>query len=149
MFRLLTIIIACSFSVRLEGADRLSPVSGKGPHFVIVGGGTNELGKIANYEKKIVLFCMKNEGGYPGEIHALVPTCSCISGTVSNKRIGPQEAADIRVVLDASTVHQGAFRRLLWVETNDPESPRIPIVLRGEVLPLVHGLPASPRQRSH
>lgn len=138
--------VACMLSACAQGADTQPLFAGKRPRFVLVGSGTNDLGKITFDEKKTVFLRLKNEGDAPGEIRALIPTCSCISGTVDKKRVGPQEATDLRVVLDASKVH-GVFKRLLWVETNDPVSPRLPVSLCGEVSPLFHGLPTSPQQQ--
>ena len=133
----------CAFCVL--GTDAPPPAADKGPHIVLLKDGNNDLGKINGSEKKTILFRIKNTGDAPGEILKLIPTCYCITGTVDHVRLGPQEEQDVKVVLDSSLVN-GVFKRGVWVETNDPVRPRFYLSVRGEVLPLFHGLPQKPEQ---
>ena len=139
MLRVLASITFFALVCRAQGSE------GKVPHFELVGDGTNELGKIVRYEKKTARFRLKNAGNAPGAIRSIIPTCSCVSGTSDKTWVQPREETEIQATLDPFNVH-GVFERVLWVETNDPACPRIPLSLRGEVIPLFQGLPESPQQ---
>ena len=134
--------LACGlFAFCVLGADTPSAVTNKVPKLVLLGTGIDQaLGKIKSYETQSVCFRFKNNGNVPAEIRNLISTCACISGSVDKKLIQPQEEAVITVVLDPATV-TGGFKRVLWVDTNDPAWPRIGLTVSGEVFPLFAGLP--------
>ena len=147
MVRFLTPLVFCLFAFVVQGADNLPTVTGKVPKITIVGGVTNDMGKINSYEKRSILFRLKNVGESPLDVLKLTPSCSCVSASADKMQLQPQEDAVVTLVLDASMVH-GVFKRGLWVETNDPVRSRIYLSLRGEVIPLFTGQPGSRQQFS-
>ncbi len=153
MFRVL-MSFSCLIALCAPGLDTTSSAPVKAPYIVLEGNDAKEagtikrnektnvdLGKIAFYEKKTVRFRFKNTGDAPGEITGLKPSCSCISGTADKTRLEPQEEAVVTVMLDASQVNGGVFKRVLSVTI--PERPSVNLTLRGEVLPPFNGLPES------
>ncbi len=145
MFMFLKLFAVCLFVFSARDAGGQPSAKSQGPKFELVGPSTQEFGKINSYEKKTVNFRVKNTGGSAGTLLNLISTCSCTSGSTDKTRVEPQEEAVVTLVLDPSTV-RGIFKRGIWVETDDPERPRFALTLHGEVLPLFHGLPESPRQ---
>ena len=145
MFKFAMPLAVCLFTFFVQGATVPPPVTGKAPKLRLAGMGIQELGKIAGYEKKSVPFLLKNTGDAPAEILRIITSCSCLTGSASKMLLGPQEETLITLVLDASMVH-GAFKRTLWVETNDPSLSRFPLSVQGETLPLFLGLPESAQQ---
>ncbi len=102
-----------------------------------------ELGRISGYEIRTNTFRIANSGGAPLNIKSIVSTCSCISGKASPTVIQPKAEGLITLRLDANLVH-GVFKRAVWVETDDPEKPRVMITLTGESMPLFDGVPPLP-----
>ena len=147
MLRGLTLLAAYLFAFCVQGADGPAPGTGKAPQLLLVGSETNDLGNITGYEKKTSFFRFKNTGEAPGEIVRIIPSCACIRGAADQSLIGPQEETVIRVALDPTKVHEVAFIRNIWIESNDPAWPRFrPFYVKGEVRPLFKGVPDSPQQ---
>jgi len=132
-------------SLCVQSAETLPPSTGKGAVIALVGKDTTELGTINGYGKQTVSFRFKNTGEAAGEILSFVPSCACITASADKMRLPPQEEAVVTVTLDASMVHD-AFKRSVWVVTNDPKKPRTALVLKGEARPLFLGRPASPQR---
>lgn len=145
MIRSLSPLAACLFAFCVQGAYGQASVPVKLPKLVLLGGSTQELGKIPGYGKQTAPFRLKNAGAAPAKILRIIPSCSCLTGRADKTLLQPQEEAVITLVLDGAMVH-GVFKRSLWVETDDPSLPRFPLSLGGSVLPLFHGLPESPQQ---
>lgn len=143
MFRFFVLSLGL-FALCLQAAPAPA-AAGKACRLALSEGPVHELGKIHGYGKKTVSFRIRNMGNGAGEIFRLVPSCSCVTASVDKNQLQPQEEAVVTAVLDASLVH-GAFKRGLWVETNDPAQPRIYLALHGEVLPLIADLPTSNQQ---
>ena len=141
MIKLLT-ALACLFALFVQGAGTSPTVTGKAPKMVIVGSRTNDLGKLTCYEVRTNRFRIKNTGEAAGDILAFNPNCYCVTGSADKRHLEPQEEAEVLILLDSSLVH-GVFTRSVWVETNDPATPRTLLFVRGEVLPLFNGLPES------
>ena len=147
MVQFLTPVAVCLFAFLVQGADVPPTDTGKAPKITFTGGVTNDMGKVSSYEKRSIPFRLKNVGESPLEILKLTPSCSCVTASADKMQLQPQEEGIVTLVLDASMVH-GAFKRGLWVETNDPVRPRMYVSLRGEVIPLFTGQPESRQQFS-
>lgn len=111
--------------------------------FQLVSKQTVEVGELPSYAVKTVPFRFKNKGEKVANINGLISTCPCISATADKMVIQPNEEAVVTLRLDASKVHD-AFRRGVWIETNDAENPRLLLSVSGVIRPLFSGLPPMP-----
>ncbi len=102
-----------------------------------------EIGTVKANEIRKTEFIISNAGESPLQITDILATCGCISGAANKKTLQPKEEGVITVRLDANLVH-GTFSRSVWVETNDPKNPRLILSVKGDSVPLFHGLPPMP-----
>jgi hypothetical protein len=92
---------------------------------------------------KTNLFRIKNAGTRPLEIRRLIPTCSCVKGFTDKQTLGTNEEAVITFELNGALLAD-AFKRDLWVQTDDVRNPRILLSVVGTVRSLFSGLPPMP-----
>jgi hypothetical protein len=123
------------------GQEDAAPVSNVSDVYRIHVIGTNsvDIGNIRNYMVTNVSFQVVNHVGATVNVVKLVPTCSCLSGTMAAKKILPNARAVINVRMDPKTV-EGKFDRSLWVYTDETNTPYLSLALRGTVVPLFTGL---------
>jgi len=89
------------------------------------------------------LFRIKNTGTRPLEIRKLIPTCSCVKGFTDKQTLGTNEEAVITFELNGALLAD-AFKRDLWVQTDDPSNARLMLSVVGTVRSLLSGLPPMP-----
>ena len=111
--------------------------------FQLVSKQTVEVGELPSYVVKTVPFRFKNKGEKVANIQGLISTCPCISAAADKMVIQPNEEAIVTLRLDTSKVHD-AFRRGVWIETNDADNPRLLLSVSGVIRPLFSGLPPMP-----
>lgn len=104
---------------------------------------TVELGTINSYDTQTIVFRLTNTGEAPLNIQRITPTCNCISGKADKTVFQPKEEGVITLSLDVKLVH-GTFKRVVWLDTDDPKTPRILLTVKGTVQPLFEGLPPMP-----
>ncbi len=82
-------------------------------------------------EKK---FLVRNSGDEDLLIRRIVPSCtSCTVINVSTNRVAPGQSLTIPVRLTLGGF-QGVLTKTVTIESNDPETPRFPLTLKGEVV---------------
>jgi hypothetical protein len=113
------------------------------PHAVLLSTNVVDLGEVMDYELRNTDYRIRNDGTAPLRFHRVISTCNCISGTVSKSTLQPQEEGVVKVVLIGNKVH-GAFKRAVWLKTNDPKKPMIMLSVEGEAVPVFQGLPDKP-----
>jgi hypothetical protein len=71
-------------------------------------------------------FPIQNTGNKTLVISSVVTSCGCTTAELSSSVIPPGERADLVVVFDPD-YHEtsGPVTRLIWLETNDPETPLV------------------------
>lgn len=89
------------------------------------------------------LFRIRNAGAAPLQILKLIPTCPCVKGFAEKTAIATNSEATVIFELNAALL-SGSFKRDLWVETDDPKTPRVMLSVTGTVKPLFSGLPDAP-----
>lgn len=134
---LLALALCLSAVCAQEKAEKLRP------RIQLVSEQTVPLGELASYDVRTVAYRFKNSGPGVANILNMVSTCPCVSATSDKMAIQPGEEFVVTLRLDASKVHE-PFRRSVWVETNDPETPRLMLSVTGSIRPLFTGLPPMP-----
>ncbi|HUW09124.1 MAG TPA: DUF1573 domain-containing protein [Anaerolineae bacterium] len=84
-----------------------------------------DFGTIPNTEPVSRVFQVRNAGEGNLEISGLSTSCGCTSAEIANRSLRPGEATDLTVTYDPGA-HDGAtgeFMRVVYVRTNDPDTP--------------------------
>ena len=85
-------------------------------------------------------FLLVNEGDVTLEIIKAKPSCGCTVANISTKMVEPGSNAVISASLNLRGRH-GQQHKVIQVETNDPETPRMSLVLKGEATSAVNVAP--------
>lgn len=81
-------------------------------------------------------FLVKNEGDEPLEILAVTTSCGCTTARVELKIVEPGQATRLWVTFDP-TAHDpttGPVVRFVYLRTNDPANPEVPLELRATLV---------------
>lgn len=88
-------------------------------------------------------FLIRNEGDVPLEITDVHPACGCTVAEY-DQQVAPGKAGKINVKLDTSSF-TGPISKSVAVFTNDPDNPKIQLVMKAEVQPFITLLPGYAR----
>jgi hypothetical protein len=77
-------------------------------------------------------FQVRNAGQGTLEITGVSTSCGCTTARVDKERLGPGEATDLTVTYDpqAHGGQTGRFMRVVYVRSNDPETPEASLTIR-------------------
>ena len=91
-----------------------------------------DFGEMYQEEKVSHEFVYRNVGKAPLRIEKVKTTCGCTAAEPSHREILPGQQGTISVIFDS-----GHFRdrvtKLVYVDTNDPEEPRVTLTITGVV----------------
>jgi hypothetical protein len=95
-----------------------------------------DLGTIPNSGPVSRTFQVRNTGDGPLEIGGVSTSCGCTTAEIASREIMPGEATDLTVTYDPLT-HDGAtgeFMRIVYVRSNDPDTPEATLAIRVTVV---------------
>ena len=95
-----------------------------------------DLGTVPNTGPVSHAFQVRNVGRGPLEISGVSTSCGCTSAEISDLRLRPGETTDLLVTYDP-LAHDGAtgqFLRLVYVRSDDPDTPEASLTLRVTVV---------------
>lgn len=78
-------------------------------------------------------FLIRNDGNVTLEIHAARPSCGCTVANISSKTVEPGRTTSITAKLDL-VGREGPQHKIISVESNDPETPRLVLTMKGEAV---------------
>lgn len=78
------------------------------------------------------IFKFKNEGKSPLIINNVVASCGCTSPKWSKDPVMPSQSGEIKITYNTNIISD--IKRSITVSTNDPEKPRIVLMLTGKVI---------------
>ncbi len=87
--------------------------------------------------KRVETFTIRNTGGAVLSITTVSTSCGCTKADVEPRKIPPGGQAQLTVTYDPS-VHPdlvGAFKRVVYIQSNDPIQAEIELELLGNALP--------------
>jgi hypothetical protein len=80
------------------------------------------------------VFAIQNTGSEPLTISNVVTSCGCTQGLLSSSVIPPGTRADLTAIFDPDFHDtQGAVKRVIWLETNDPDQPVVEVSFAANV----------------
>lgn len=82
------------------------------------------------------IFKFKNEGKSPLIINNVVASCGCTSPKWSKDPVMPSQSGEIKITYNTNIISD--IKRSITVSTNDPEKPRIVLILTGKVIRKEH-----------
>ena len=91
-----------------------------------------DFGTIANTGPVSRVFQILNVGQGPLEIGGVSTSCGCTTAEIGSRRLAPGEATDLAVTYDP-LAHGGAtgdFMRIVYVRSNDPDTPEASLTFR-------------------
>lgn len=95
-----------------------------------------DFGTVPNTGPVSHTFQVRNAGDGPLSIEGLSTSCGCTTAEIDNKRLAPGEVTDLTVTYDP-LAHDGAlgqFMRLVYVRSDDPETPEANLTIRVTVV---------------
>lgn len=79
------------------------------------------------------VFVISNTGDEPLEISRVRSTCGCTTSTLPKNSLAPGESVEVEVVFDTVGYGGREVTKSLYIESNDPQTPKLWIRLKGEV----------------
>lgn len=95
-----------------------------------------DFGTVLNTGPVSQVFQVRNVGRGVLEITGVSTSCGCTSAEIGNRRLRPGETTDLRVIYDP-LAHDGAtgqFMRLVYVRSDDPDTPEASLTIRVTVV---------------
>jgi hypothetical protein len=95
-----------------------------------------DFGMVPNTGPVSHTFQVRNVGDGPLSIEGLSTSCGCTTAEIDNKHLAPGEVTDLTVTYDP-LAHDGAlgqFMRLVYVRSDDPETPEASLTIRVTVV---------------
>ena len=82
------------------------------------------------------IFKFKDEGKSPLIINNVVASCGCTTPKWSKDPVMPSQSGEIKITYNTNIISD--IKRSITVSTNDPEKPRIVLILTGKVIRKEH-----------
>lgn len=118
----------------MAAAQNAGPaVSKPAPSMLVVPEEWN-FGEIERGEKVSFIFKVKNVGNAPLNFFKVNPTCGCTVVKASTGTLVPGEEREVMVTFD-STNFSKDVRKMMYVESNDPQSPMKQVSFYGSIRP--------------
>lgn len=92
-----------------------------------------DFGDILQGEVVSHVFVLSNSGGDLLTISKVRPSCGCTAAMPENSELKPGESTNLNVSFN-STGRMGAQKKLVRIETNDPENPQQIITIKANVV---------------
>ena len=95
-----------------------------------------DFGTIPNTDPVNHVFQVRNVGRGELEIIGVSTSCGCTTAEVGGRRLAPGEATDLTVTYNPQ-VHggeTGQFLRIVYIQSNDPETPEASLTIRVTVV---------------
>ncbi|GAB4113394.1 MAG: hypothetical protein Kow00103_05430 [Candidatus Caldatribacteriota bacterium] len=94
-----------------------------------------DFGKIKEDEKPEHIFKIKNNGGQELVINRVRAACGCTATMLSEENIQPGKEAELKVTFNA-TGYKGLVTKSIYIESNDPERPKVTLSVSVDVEPI-------------
>lgn len=95
-----------------------------------------DFGTLDNHQVVEHTFTLRNEGDAALHILRAKPSCGCTVADISSKVIQPGEEATLLAKLNLQGRH-GPQHKTVTVESNDPDTPRLILAMKGEAVALI------------
>jgi len=123
MKKLLLIIAACS---SLSFAQLLGPK-------LVTQQDEYDFGDIKQGEKVTHVFVITNSGGDLLKITNVKASCGCTAALPEKNELAPGESTNLNVTFN-STGRIGKQKKLIRIESNDPDNPQVIVTIKGNVV---------------
>jgi hypothetical protein len=95
-----------------------------------------DFGKIPNTKSVSQAFEVRNAGQSQLEITGVSTSCGCTTAEIASRQLAPGQATELKVTYDP-LAHDGAtgdFMRLVYIRSDDPDSPEATLTIRVSVV---------------
>jgi len=94
-----------------------------------------DFGKIKEDERPVHIFTIKNTGREELIISRVRSSCGCAATMLSSDNIQPGKSSELKVTFNP-TGYNGLVKKDIYIESNDPQSPKTKITVTIEVEPI-------------
>ena len=101
----------------------------------LVGTNVVELGTYSNTEDRTARVQIRNAGRAPLAIQRIMTTCKCMRVDAFPASLGPGASGEVAVSIKKNEI-AGAFERVFYVESSDPQCPSLKVRIVGNAKPL-------------
>ena len=101
-----------------------------------------DFGSVPQGQKVEHTYIIRNSGDKPLSIRSVRPSCGCTAAQVSTPLVQPGRITEIKVTFNSSHFN-GAIRKTIVLETDDPKAPIMMLTLQGLV---TEEITVTPRQ---
>ena len=123
LIQLLIVALGCTANAESPGQIELSTTE-------------FDLGVVPNDKPVSQVFQVRNAGRGTLEVLGLSTSCGCTTAEIGDHRLAPGATTDLTVTYDPQA-HDGAtgeFTRIVYVRSDDPETPETTLTLRVKVV---------------
>ena len=127
----LTVLLSLVLAVIVAGCS-----TAKSPGKIELSADEFDFGAIPNTGPVSQVFQVRNVGGAKLEITGVSTSCGCTTAEIAERTLSPGEETDLEVTYDP-LAHGGAtgdFMRLVYVRSNDPDTPEASLAVRATVV---------------
>lgn len=134
--RVRTFIVLCGLIALLLTAVAGCAPAGDASGQIELSATDSDLGTVPNDQPVSEVFQVRNGGSGILEILGVSTSCGCTTATVDGRSLGPGEGANLVVTYDpqAHGGETGDFLRLVYVRSNDPDTPEVSLTIRVTVV---------------
>ncbi|UCH65001.1 MAG: DUF1573 domain-containing protein [Ignavibacterium sp.] len=93
----------------------------------------HDFGDMVQGEEVSHVFVLSNSGGGLLKINNVKPSCGCTAAMPEKTELGPGESTNLTVSFN-SKGRRGKQKKIVRIETNDPENPQQIITIKGNVV---------------
>jgi hypothetical protein len=134
---LIIILFIASFSLIVSASETIKPQITIFPELV-------DIGKIGSTQVKEYHLTVQNDGNANLSINSIITDCPCTTfqyltpaGTLQTDiptTIPPGAKIELKLIFDANkTKHVGAFKKIVIINSNDPDEPMKRVRMAGEI----------------
>ena len=97
-----------------------------------------DFGDIKQGDQVSHVFILTNSGGDLLKIEKIIPSCGCTAAMPEKSELAPGESTKLTITFN-SAGKKGKQKKLVRINTNDPENPQTIITINGNVIPPTDG----------
>lgn len=88
----------------------------------------HDFGTVSGQETVEHVFTIRNTGAKDLNIQRVQTSCGCTAAVLGNQILKPNESTPLKITFDPRG-RQGRQARMVWIYSNDPQSPRKQVIV--------------------
>lgn len=101
-----------------------------------------DFGQSKGADKIEHVFTFTNNGKATLKVDRVKTSCGCTAALLSSKEVAPGKSGEIKTTFTIGS-RQGRQSKHIYVESNDPDEPKVRLTIKGEIIPPIKTEPRS------